>query len=99
VELAHRRGTANPIHQLPSVVRTRVIAPDGSRGGLERVTMLTPYEAEMVAADARRAGPGAQLEVIVPRSTSAARMAAVETLFAWLREKGIEVSVRRDEED
>jgi len=37
--------------------------------------------------------------VIVPRTTSAARVAAVESLFAWLREKGIEVSVRRDDEE
>jgi hypothetical protein len=76
-----------------------VIPPGGGRAGLERVTMLTPYEAETIAADARRAGPGARLEVIVPPSTNAARLAAVESLFAWLREKGIEVSVRRDEEE
>ncbi len=94
-----QRATTQPIHQLPSVVRSRVIPPGGGRAGLERVTMLTPYEAETIAADARRAGPGARLEVIVPPSTSAARLAAVESLFAWLREKGIEVSVRRDEEE
>jgi len=85
---------------LPSVVRTRVTAREGGRSGtLERVTWLTPYTAETIAQDARRAGAGARLEVTVPKETSAARLAAVESMFAWLREKGIEVTVRRDEEE
>ena len=43
---------------------------------------------------ARRAGAGARLEVIVPKGTSAESVSAVENLFAWLREKGIDVTVR-----
>ena len=92
--------TARDAHPLPSVVRTRVTAREGGRSGtLERVTWLTPYTAETIAQDARRAGAGARLEVTVPKETSAARLAAVESMFAWLREKGIEVTVRRDEEE
>jgi hypothetical protein len=62
-------------------------------GVLERVTWLTPYEAETIGEDARRAGPGTQLEVTVPGPTSAAGFEAVRLLFAWLAAKGVEVVV------
>jgi len=80
--------------RLPSFVRVRVIPPPDARASvLERVTWLTPYEAETIGEDARRAGPGTQLEVTVPPQTDAAGCEAVRLLFAWLRPKGIEVVV------
>jgi len=90
------RSAAQP-YQLPSFIRARVIAPNGGIHSLERVSWLTPYEAETIAEDARRAGPGARLEVTVPPRASDENVAAVMTLFAWLEEKGIQVSVRRDD--
>lgn len=63
------------------------------------MTWLSPYTADEIAQQARRAGPGACLEVLVPKHTSANGLAAVDTLFAWLRAKGVEVVVRRDEQD
>lgn len=87
------------VHHLPSLVRARVV-PAGERGRvMEHVTWLTPYMAETIAHDARRAGPGARLEIIVPEKTAAAGLAAVEALFAWLSAKGIAVTVRRDGQD
>jgi hypothetical protein len=80
-------------------VRTRVTP--GAGGGtwtLERVVWLTPYAADGIAQEARRAGPGARLEIAVPRSAGREGIAAVEALFGWLREKGVEVVVRVDEE-
>jgi hypothetical protein len=56
---------------------------------VERVVWLTPYAADGIAEEARRAGRGARLEVVVPRSAGAGGLAAVETLFAWLKEKGV----------
>ena len=86
-------------HRLPSLVRIRVLPPEGSRAcPLDRVTWLTPYEAEPIGEDARRAGPGSRLEVTVPRPISEARLDAVRTIFAWLEAKGIAVSVRAEEE-
>ena len=79
------------------MVRAR-IASEGGRGGtLEQVDWLTPYVAETIGQAAQRAGPRARLEVIVPKSTSADRIAAVEALFGWLAEKGVAVIVRVDE--
>jgi hypothetical protein len=84
-------------YQLPSFIRARVISANGSVHSLERVNWLTPYEAETIGDDALHAGPGARLEVTVPRATDL-NVAAVTTLFEWLRERGIEVAVRRDVE-
>jgi len=81
-------------------VRTRVTAAPGRQAWtVERVTWLTPYTADEIAQQARRAGPGAHLDVIVAKRASAEDLAAVDSLFAWLREKGIEVVVRREEQD
>ena len=81
-------------------MRTRVTAAPGRQAWIvERVTWLTPYTADDIAQQARRAGPGARLDVIVPKGTSADDLGAVDSLFAWLREKGIEVVVRREEQD
>jgi hypothetical protein len=84
------------VHRLPSFVRTRVTSARlGSAGTLERGVFLTPYAAEEIAQEARRAGPGAQLEVIVPSNTTDAGIAAVESLFGWLREKGVSLVLHR----
>ncbi|TMA69743.1 MAG: hypothetical protein E6J69_04785 [Deltaproteobacteria bacterium] len=87
----------NELHRLPSLVRVRVVPPAAAGWReLERVSWLTPYEAETIGEDARRAGPGTRLEVTVPRLTSEARLAAVRSLFEWLATKGIDVIVRED---
>jgi hypothetical protein len=84
-------------YRLPSLVRVRLVPPPGARASpLDRVTWLTPYEAETIGEDARRAGPGARLEVLIPGPASTTRLEAVKTLFAWLGAKGIDVSVRVD---
>ena len=90
---------ATTSHRLPSLVRTRIIPAEGQGGVLEQVCWLTPYEAETIAQAARRSGPGTRLEVVVPGNTNAAGLAAVETLFAWLAQKGITVSVQRGNGD
>ena len=89
----------NEAHRLPSLVRVRVVPPSAAGWrDLDRVSWLTPYEAETIGEDARRAGPGTRLEVTVPRPTSDERLAAVRSLFEWLGKKGIDVIVREDEE-
>ena len=97
--MARPQAAHEPIvYRLPSFVRTRVTAaPRGSAWRLKRVTWLTPYTAEEIAQEARRAGAGAQLEVSVPTCTSDADVAAGDRLFAWLREKGVSVAVRRQD--
>ena len=87
-------------YRLPSFVRVRVVPPRGARAvALDRVTWLTPYVAETIGEDARRAGPGARLEILVPQPASRARLAAVAALFAWLARKGVEVSVTAEDDE
>jgi hypothetical protein len=89
--------TETVVHRLPSFVRTRVTAPPGGAAGmLDRVTWLTPYAAEEIAQEAKRAGPGARLEVTVPALTSDDGVAAVESLFGWLRERGVSLVIERE---
>ena len=46
----------NELHRLPSLVRVRVVPPAAAGWReLERVSWLTPYEAETIGEDARRA--------------------------------------------
>jgi hypothetical protein len=90
-------------YRLPSFVRVRVVPPHGARAvALDRVTWLTPYVAETIGEDARRAGPGTRLEVIIPQRAdtpaSRAQVIAVRALFAWLSRKGVEVSVTAEED-
>jgi hypothetical protein len=81
-------------YRLPTFVRVCVLPPAGSRAcPLDKVIWLTPYEAETIGEDARRAGPGTRLEVIVPPPTSGDRLDAVRSVFAWLEAKGIRVIV------
>jgi hypothetical protein len=88
-------GTAHP---LPSVVRTRIVGAGGACT-LEQVSWLSPYTAEEIGQAAWRAGPGARLEVVVPRNAIDASVAAVQQLFAWLGERSIVVSVQRATDD
>src|SRR5262245_8712733 len=90
-------GTATA-HQLPSIVRTRVVTAAGGCT-LEQVSWLSPYEAETIGQAAWRAGPGARLEVLVPERATDASLAAVRQLFAWLGERDIVVAVERGKDD
>jgi acyl carrier protein len=81
----------------PALVWARVYSPLAEeRGEIQRACWLTPYTAETIAEDALRAGRGARLEVAVPSTLSDASVAALQDEFAWLGDRGVEVSVRRD---
>ena len=84
-------------HPLPSVVRTRVVV--AGKCTLEQVSWLSPYTAETIGQAAWRAGPGARLEVIAPKSASDANLAAVRQLFGWLGEREIVLIVERGTEE
>ncbi len=92
------RASSTTTYALPSVVRTRIVPPNGSCG-LEQVSWLSPYTAETIGQAAWRAGPGARLEVVVPPSATAENLLAVQQLFAWLTEREIVVTVHRGSEE
>ena len=81
----------------PALVWARVVsARSESSGDIQRTGWLTPYTAETIADDALRAGRGAKLEVAVPSTVSDAGLAQLQDEFAWLGDRGVQVSIRRD---
>ena len=95
--ITRRRGEAE-VHgpAVPSPVWARVVSPRASGGEIQHGGWLTPYTAEMIAEDALRAGRGARLEVAVPSTLSDDGLAELQDEFAWLGDRGVQVSVRRD---
>jgi len=57
---------------------------------------LTPYEVEILRSEARRAGPGAQLDLFLPARASEEGVAWVRSELEPLRTAGIGVAVKRD---
>lgn len=79
----------------PASCRPRVAqAASWSGGG-----WLTPYTVETIAEDAQHAGRGARLEVTVAASTEDTGLARVRDDFACLGERGIVVTVWREDEN
>ena len=97
--LLHQRHAADARSGVaPLEAWARVVSSRGEASGeIQRVGLLTPYTAEMIAEDALRAGRGARLEVAVPPDLSDAGLAEVQDEFAWLGERGVQVNVRRDQ--
>ena len=82
----------------PALVWARVVSPRGDvTGDIHRTGWLTPYTAETIADDALRAGRGARLEVAVAAHVSDAGLAQLQDEFAWLGDRGVQVSIRRDQ--
>src|SRR6266566_3390494 len=93
-----RRAAEARAAEPPLRMWARVRSPAGESGGsLERAGWLTPYAAETIAEDAVRAGHGAQLELRVAASTDDLRLARVQHQFAWLGERAVRVTVRRND--
>jgi acyl carrier protein len=81
----------------PVFAWTRVVpAGDGASGGLERTGELTPYAVDILVEDARRAGPGARVEMKLPASTDDAGLAAALHQLGPLSARGVAVRVRRE---
>jgi len=92
---AQSRSAAPPAHFV-----ARIVPAEGrSDGILERGGWLTPYTVETIAEDALRAGCGARLEVTVAASTEDTDLARVRDDFACLGERGILVTVSREDEN
>jgi len=93
--IAAGRARARSRSLPPLFARVRVVPRPGARPSLERAGQLTPYETEILTADALRAGPGARLEMELPAATDDAGLLAARDRFAPLAARGIEVQVRR----
>jgi acyl carrier protein len=95
-----RRAAESRSAEQPARFVARVVPSEGRSGGiLERGGWLTPYIVETIAEDALRAGRGARLVVTVAASTEDTGLARVRDDFACLGERGILVTVWREDED
>jgi acyl carrier protein len=95
--IRERRAVDAHAAELPLRVWVRVGAPSSGEGGtLHRADWLTPYVAQTIVADARRAGRGVHVEVTVA-AVSTAACARVRARFARLLGPGTELTVRQDE--
>src|SRR6266699_6024138 len=93
-----RRAAEARAAEPPLRTWARVRSPAGESGGsLERTGWLTPYAAETIAEDAVRAGHGARLELTVAASIDDLGLARVQHQFAWLGERAVRVTVRRND--
>ena len=92
-----KRGRAEGLHKKVIVVRARVFGVE-QRGEprLVRTVELTPYATQTIAEEARRAGSGARLELIVPHAATDVEVSWVAAQFSWLDARGVTVSVHRD---
>jgi len=95
-----RRAAESRSAEQPARFVARVVPSEGRAGGiLERGGWLTPYTVETIAEDALRAGRGARLEVTVAASTEDTDLARVRDDFACVGERGILVTVWREDEN
>jgi acyl carrier protein len=93
-----REAETRAARSAPALVWARVLSPRGeAAGGIHRTGWLTPYTAETIAEDALRAGRGARLEVAVAANVTDAGLAQLQDEFAWLGDRGVQVSIRRDQ--
>ena len=98
--IRRRRAAESRSTEQPARFVARVLLSEGRSGGiLERGGWLTPYNVETIAEDALRAGRGARLEVTVAASTEDTGLARVRDDFACLGERGILVTVWREDEN
>jgi len=88
VAAARRLAVVTPPE--PPFVRARVVVPPGHGVTVERAGALDPYTIELLTEDARRAGPGARLELELTAPTDEAG----RRWLAGLAERGFDVSVR-----
>jgi hypothetical protein len=80
---------------LPTVRVRTSLARHGARSGrLGRAFRLNPYTLQVLIDDARRAGRGARLDVVVGQNTPVALVAAIRRRLVALERRGVHVRVR-----
>jgi len=95
-----RRAAESRSAEQPARFVARIVPSEGRSGGiLEHGGWLTPYTVQTIVEDALRAGGGARLEVSVAASTEDTGLARVRDDFACLGQRGVLVTVWRENEN
>ena len=96
--LDRERSAPEPSTEMPAYFSARIMpARAHAHGDRHHGGWLTPYSAQAIVEDALGEGRGARLEVTVSSHLSSVRLARLLDQFAPLGERGVEVSVRRDD--
>ena len=96
--LIRARGETRVRGAEPLRVWAHLVPPPGAAGGvLAHAGWLSPYAAETIAAESLHAGPGTTLTLTVAAGTDDVGLACVRHQFAWLAERGVALTVRRDD--
>jgi hypothetical protein len=92
--LSHLDGLAGE-PDIPSVrVRTSLVRHGARSGRLGRAFRLNPYTLQVLIDDARRAGRGARLDVVVGQNTPVVLIGAIRRRLVALERRGVRVRVR-----
>jgi len=92
--LSHLDGLAGE-PDLPAVrVRTSLVRHGSRSGRLGRAFRLNPYTLQVLVDDARRAGRGARLDVVVGQNTPVVLIDAIRRRLVALERRGVRVRVR-----
>ena len=76
------------------MIHSRIVPADnGPARDLARADALTPYDIQLIAEDAARAGRGTRLEIVVSAPTDRTTVDALRNAFARLAERGVDVHI------
>ena len=81
------------------LVRARILPAGEARALTVRAAGFSPYETQLIAEDALRAGPGARLAVELAGVLDPSACEALRAALAWLTRRGIQVRVRCDRDE
>ena len=96
--LIRARGEARVRGAEPLRVWAHLLPPVGAASGvIAHAGWLSPYAVETIAAESLHAGPGTSLTLTVAAGTDDVGLACVQHQFAWLAERGVDLTVRRDD--
>jgi hypothetical protein len=96
IAIAGLHGEPTEGQPVPPVKVRAWLGPAGHARGprLGRAVRLDAYTLQVLVDDARRAGPGARLDIVVTRDTPAVVTAAIQRRLAHLARRGVDVRVR-----
>jgi hypothetical protein len=96
IAIAGLHGEPSDGQSVPPVRVRAWLGPGGHARGprLGRAIRLDAYTLQVLVDDARRAGRGARLDIVVPRDTPAVVTAAIQRRLAHLARRGVDVRVR-----
>jgi acyl carrier protein len=80
---------------VPLPFRAGLVGPEAGAARQQRAGVLTPYERELITAEAQRLGPGGRLDLEVGADAPPDALASVRRAFGPVAARGVHVLVHR----